>query len=404
MNPELFQRFGAALRDMASGITDFLARLTFWRFAGLCFLLMIAAGIGNDLLLTSGKRHKPMIVINKERSVEKSEQTPEPPAIPEPPAAPEVPLPPEAKVGANGTAPNIEVRIGEDGIVVRGSKDLERLGRKIEERMQREIDQAVEEIEPPSGPDLPKYALFLIVLMIIARYISKSKLKAEAQTAVVRDIADREALSRQLAEARLQAMQAQVEPHFLFNTLAAVEHLIETDPPRAAKMQRNLIGYLRSVMPNFRKPESTLGREVDICRNYLEILKVRMEERLHVDINLPPELESASVPPLMLQSIVENAIRHGLEPKPEGGHLHLRAEAADGRLAITVVDTGTGFNAANAAANGRNGGGVGLSNIRERLNAMFGERGRLTISPNVPHGTQVRLEIPYPYTASGKGS
>jgi sensor histidine kinase YesM len=135
---------------------------------------------------------------------------------------------------------------------------------------------------------------------------------------------------------------------------------------------------------------------VDICRHYLEILKMRMEDRLQVTIDVPTHLEAAAVPPLMLQSIVENAIRHGLEPKPEGGQLHLRAEVSEGRLAITVVDTGVGFSSVGLPSSGAPASsGVGLANIRERLAALFGERGRLMISPNLPHGSQVRLELPY---------
>lgn len=373
----------AWLRERMSVLGDRLARLSGWQFAGLCCLLLLASGIVESMIPENpGKRDKALIVIDKQR-------------VPQPPA------PPVMEESKPDTPPNgtprledkqdkrVEIRIGGDGIVIRSMDDLERLGEKIEEK----LDQELEAIEDESrwNVSLPQLVFFLIIFMLIVRLLSKSKLKAEAETAVALDVAERETLSRQLAEARLQAMQAQVEPHFLFNTLAAVEHLIETDPPRAAQMQRNLIGYLRSVLPNFRKPDSTLGREVEICRHYLEILKMRMEDRLQIDINIPAPLVNASLPPMMLQSLVENAIRHGLEPKPEGGSLYLRAAVSEGILAITVIDTGVGYDEQAKPA----GGGLGLSNIRERLAALFGHRGRLVITPNLPHGTQVRIELPY---------
>jgi sensor histidine kinase YesM len=124
----------------------------------------------------------------------------------------------------------------------------------------------------------------------------------------------------------MAAMQAQVEPHFLFNTLASIDHLIETDPkPRASQMQKNLIALLRASMPTMReansegRPPRDLGRELAVIRPYLEILKVRMEERLTTEIDVPDGLLSAEFPPMMIQTLVENAIKHGLEPKPEGG-------------------------------------------------------------------------------------
>jgi LytS/YehU family sensor histidine kinase len=289
---------------------------------------------------------------------------------------------------------DIHIKINEAGIDIRGGNKLaERIEKRIDEEEARLAlaDSTVNVNVGRSSVSIPQLAFFSILLMFIIRFIANSKLRAESKAAVAIEAADHAALSQQLAEAKLHAMQAQVEPHFLFNSLAAVEHLIETDPPRAAKMQRNLIGYLRSVMPNLRQRDSTLRREVEICRNYLEILKVRMEDRLDVVIDIPQGLESASLPPLILQSLVENAIQHGLEPKAEGGQIKIKAEIIDGHLAIIVADTGVGF----APKSGTSRGGVGLTNIRERLTAMFDKRGQLVITPNAPCGTQVRIEIPY---------
>jgi sensor histidine kinase YesM len=190
-------------------------------------------------------------------------------------------------------------------------------------------------------------------------------------------------------------MQAQVEPHFLFNTLASVDYLIETDPKRASTMQKNLIQYLRAALPKMREASSTLGKEVDLCRSYLEILKVRMEDRLQVAITVPQGLASATFPPMMLQSLVENAIKHGLEPKPEGGTLTLAADVSNGKLRVTVADTGLGFSATTAA------GGVGLANVRERLAALYGSGAQVTLEANSPTGTIVTIEVPYAVGAVG---
>jgi sensor histidine kinase YesM len=188
-------------------------------------------------------------------------------------------------------------------------------------------------------------------------------------------------------------MQAQVEPHFLFNTLASIDHLIETDPKRASVMQKNLIALLRASMPTMRENHPAahnLGREMAVIRPYLEILKVRMEDRLQTDINVPEGLMSADFPSMMIQSLVENAIKHGLEPKPEGGLLSVRAEIVHGKLAVTVADTGLGFGKAATA-----GTGVGLANIRERLQLLYGNKASMTVAENPPSGTIVTLTVPY---------
>ncbi|MEY3295399.1 MAG: hypothetical protein RLZZ451_1447, partial [Pseudomonadota bacterium] len=197
---------------------------------------------------------------------------------------------------------------------------------------------------------------------------------------------------------RMAAMQAQVEPHFLFNTLASIDHLIETDPARASQMQKNLIALLRASMPTMREAAGggggngvrELGREIAVIRPYLEILKVRMEERLTTEVAVPEGLLSAEFPPMMLQTLVENAIKHGLEPKAEGGHLRVAGEIVHGKLQMTVADTGLGFGKAATA-----GTGVGLANIRERLQLLYGSRATLTVAENQPSGTVVTITVPY---------
>ena len=246
-----------------------------------------------------------------------------------------------------------------------------------------------------AAPEWPiDLAMLLIVASMILKITYKARIQAEARAALATETAEAETLKRQVVEARMAAMQAQVEPHFLFNTLASIDHLIETDPPRASTMQKNLIALLRATMPSLRETRPgaarTLGRELDVIRPYLEILKVRMDERLHATIDVPEGLLSAEFPPMMLQGLVENAIKHGLEPKAEGGALTVRALVVHGRLAVSVADSGLGFGRAATA-----GTGVGLANLRERLALLYGPRGTLAITENPGGGTVVTINVPY---------
>ncbi|HJV62327.1 MAG TPA: histidine kinase, partial [Albitalea sp.] len=173
------------------------------------------------------------------------------------------------------------------------------------------------------GEHMVGFTVALIFMSMVIKIMAAGRFKAEAQAVQATEIAESEALKRQVIEARMAAMQAQVEPHFLFNTLASIDHLIETDPPRASRMQKNLIALLRASMPTMREANAQgtreLGRELAVIRPYLEILKVRMEERLQTEVRVSEGLLSADFPPMMLQGLVENAIKHGLEPKAEGG-------------------------------------------------------------------------------------
>jgi signal transduction histidine kinase len=247
------------------------------------------------------------------------------------------------------------------------------------------------------GEYMGSFALLWVLGSAILKYTYKGRLQAERQAAQATETAEAESLRRQVVEARMAAMQAQVEPHFLFNTLASIDHLIETDPPRASQMQKNLIALLRASMPTMREAGGNggngvrdLGREIAVIRPYLEILKVRMEERLATRIDVPDGLLSAEFPPMMIQTLVENAIKHGLEPKAEGGELLVKAEIVHGKLQVTVADTGLGFGKAPTA-----GTGVGLANIRERLQLLYGPKAVLTVAENSPGGTRVTITVPY---------
>ncbi|MBT9486344.1 MAG: histidine kinase [Rubrivivax sp.] len=244
------------------------------------------------------------------------------------------------------------------------------------------------------GDFLTDLALIWIIASAIIKITYKGRMQAEVKAAQATETAEAESLKRQVVEARMAAMQAQVEPHFLFNTLASIDHLIETDPPRASTMQKNLIALLRASMPTMREANASgvrdLGRELAVIKPYLEILKVRMEERLSTEIDVPEGLQSAEFPPMMIQGLVENAIKHGLEPKAEGGHLRVKAEILHGKLAVSVADTGLGFGKAATA-----GTGVGLANIRERLQLLYGHKAQVAVTENQPWGTVVTITVPY---------
>ena len=259
------------------------------------------------------------------------------------------------------------------------------------------------------GDFIMQFTLLWVLASVIIKFTYKGRMQAEVKAAQATETAEAESLKRQVVEARMAAMQAQVEPHFLFNTLASIDHLIETDPPRASTMQKNLIALLRASMPTMREASGRadpreggkdgngasrsvrdLGRELAVIRPYLEILKVRMEERLTTEIAVPDGLLSAEFPPMMVQTLVENAIKHGLEPKPEGGRLRVSAEIVHGKLQMTVADTGLGFGKAATA-----GTGVGLANIRERLQMLYGPKASLTVAENQPSGTRVTVTVPY---------
>jgi LytS/YehU family sensor histidine kinase len=200
---------------------------------------------------------------------------------------------------------------------------------------------------------------------------------------------DVERAERAAIEAQLRALQAQIEPHFLFNTLASIDQLIQTDAPRASRMQQSLIRYLRSAMPQMREgSRPSLGQQVDLCGAFLEIMAVRMEGRLQPVVRIPEGLRSAVFPSMMLQTLVENAIKHGLEPKPDGGRLEIGAEVGDGQLAVHVLDTGLGFMP-------KGEGGVGLANVRERLKALYQGRAELIIGVPPAGGTCATIKVPY---------
>jgi hypothetical protein len=195
-------------------------------------------------------------------------------------------------------------------------------------------------------------------------------------------------LDRQAIEARLQALQAQIEPHFLFNTLANIRLLYDADARQGKRLIHDLEGYLRAALPQMREARSTLGRELAMALAYLRILKVRMGARLKVAIDVPADLENARLPPMMLLTVVENAIKHGLNPRTDGGTIAIRAERRSAALRIVVADDGVGFQKTRGT-------GIGLANTRARLATLYGDAGRLALDANSEGGVSATIELPY---------
>ena len=222
---------------------------------------------------------------------------------------------------------------------------------------------------------------------------------AEAITrAISRRIADRRrseqssaketVTQKELAVAKLGLLHAQVEPHFLYNTLGSAKYLIKSDPAKAEEMLDNLILYLRHSLPRTEDAASTLGEELERARAYLEILQIRMGTRLQTQIDVPEELKSIPFPTMMLQTLVENSIKHGLEPKSGGGTIWILARATDQNIAVTVADDGRGFNSETAGT------GIGLKNVRERLKLAYGNDASFGIVANFPTGVAATITVP----------
>lgn len=199
-------------------------------------------------------------------------------------------------------------------------------------------------------------------------------------------------LSRQLAESKLKLLQSQVEPHFLFNTLGSAHQLAEKKAPEAARLIADLIRFLRTTTPSLRDETTTVAQDAAMVRAYLRIMQTRLGERLQWSVAIPEALDDAALPPGMLITLVENAIKHGIEPLPAGGRIDVTAvqetELDGRRIVLTVADTGAGFVDAPV------GRGIGLTNIRERLALLFGARARLEIFANTPRGFVARLALP----------
>lgn len=194
-------------------------------------------------------------------------------------------------------------------------------------------------------------------------------------------------LERQATEARLEALRGQIEPHFLFNTLATVRRLQQVEPAQGARLLAHFVDYLRSVQPAQQGNSDRLGQEVDLSRAYLGVVALRMAGRLTVSFDVPDDLRNVPFPPLTLATLVENAVKHGIEPAPAGGTITVAVRRVGDMLDVVVADTGVGFS-------GSSGSGIGLANIRARLHALYGSAGTLKLHGNLPSGVRASMQLP----------
>lgn len=237
------------------------------------------------------------------------------------------------------------------------------------------------------------FALVLIIGFLIWYVIYAQERIARDAAKIQKEKIQRLTVEKQMVETNLKLLQAQIEPHFLFNTLSVIITLIETAPEKASRMLEDMTAYLRISLSKTREETTTLGQEIDMVTAYLNIFKIRMGDRLNFDIQVPDNLKSCPLPPMLLQPLVENAILHGLEPKIEGGHIWVRADRIDNRLNIEVMDSGLNFDPQKSTGQHK-GWGIGLSNIRERLNALYDGKAALFLQQNRPTGLKVSIEVP----------
>ncbi|MDE1715568.1 histidine kinase [Chromobacterium amazonense] len=199
---------------------------------------------------------------------------------------------------------------------------------------------------------------------------------------------ERSELARQASDARLHLLQAQVAPHFLFNTLANIQALVDAGSPRASTVLRSLVAYLRAAVPRLHEVGTRLGNELEMVQAYLELMYMRMPDRLEFAIDADESVKILACPPMALMTLVENAVSHGIDPSEEGGRIDVMVRREGDLCIVRVSDTGVGLR------HGGKGLGTGLATLRERLRLNFGDNAALRISAVQPHGVCVELEFP----------
>jgi Histidine kinase len=229
----------------------------------------------------------------------------------------------------------------------------------------------------------------LVLGLVVALGALVRERDAQTRSQALQFEVERSELERQALDARLALLSAQVEPHFLFNTLANVQALVETGSPRAAPVLKSLIAYLRAALPRLHEArDATLADELDLVRAYLELMHLRMPDRLRYEVGVDAALLGTRFPPMALLTLVENAVRHGIDPSEQGGMIEVggRREAGGRRVALWVADTGVGLRGGGAP-------GTGLANLRSRLQGVFGASARVELLPNAPRGVRAELSF-----------
>jgi signal transduction histidine kinase len=224
----------------------------------------------------------------------------------------------------------------------------------------------------------------LVVGVFVALGALYRERDAQARSQALQFELERATLERQALDARLSLLQAQIEPHFLFNTLANVQALVESGSPRAAPVLKSLIAYLRAAMPKLQGQTPTLANEEALVRAYLELMLMRMPDRLQYAVEIDPALRALRFPPMALLTLVENAVRHGIDPSEQGGRIEVGARVDGGQVRVWVSDTGVGMSESAEP-------GTGLSNLQQRLQAFYGARAELQLAPLEPHGLRADI-------------
>jgi hypothetical protein len=254
------------------------------------------------------------------------------------------------------------------------------------------VDGNVHELFRHQGRLLGITSITITVLIVAPLFALGSLYRerdAQARSQALAFALEKSVLEKQALDAQLRLLQAQVEPHFLFNTLANVQELVESGSARAGPVLRSLIAYLRAAVPTLHTEHATLGDELKLVRAYLELMQMRMPDRLQFDVDVAPDLHTLPFPSMALLTLVENAVRHAIDPSERGGRIDVRAalDAAGSGIRLVVADTGAGLGETAAP-------GTGLTNLRARLQARYGPRARLDLHENPPHGLRAELLLP----------
>jgi two-component sensor histidine kinase len=236
------------------------------------------------------------------------------------------------------------------------------------------------------------YAQLCITALLFAPWIAVGAMLRQREAAVRNQALafelEKSQLERKALSARLRLMQAQVEPHFLFNTLANIQALVDVRSPQASNVLRSLIAYLRAAVPRMHEAGTTLGQELELVRAYLELMQMRIPDRLQFALHTEPSANQLQCPAMTLLTLVENAVRHGIDPMEEGGRIDVDVKVRDGRCSVHVTDTGIGLQQQTGGL------GTGLSTLRERMQLTFGDDVRLRLTEVQPHGVCAELEFP----------
>jgi sensor histidine kinase YesM len=255
--------------------------------------------------------------------------------------------------------------------------------------------------QAPFWRDMPRmrgFSLMTFSGLLVAPWVAVAAIFRQRDFAAQRQATafalEKSELERKALDARLRLLQSQVEPHFLFNTLANVRELVDSGSPQASAVLDSLIAYLRAAVPRLHEPATTMAQEVDLVRAYLELMHMRMPDRLQFVIQADDAALGMRCPPTTLLTLVENAVRHGIDPSEEGGTIQVRVEVRDGRCRSEVLDTGVGLERIGTGL------GTGLATLRERLEITFGGDAQVRLASVHPHGVRAEVDFPAQPAAS----